>query len=72
MALSWYGVNIQATNGGVLLWKTTNGIPKTLKLLFGTDIIHIKYLYISEWDLHYVSPQNAMGYEYQQGIPTKI
>jgi len=56
MALGLYGVNVQVTNGGVLLWKTTNGIPKTLQLLFGTDIIHIKYYYISDCHLHYVSP----------------
>jgi hypothetical protein len=28
MELGLYGVNIQVTNGGVLLWKITNGIPK--------------------------------------------
>jgi len=56
MALSLYGVNIQVTIGGVLVWKTTNGIPKILQLLFGTDIIHIKYYYISGCHLHYVSP----------------
>lgn len=55
-----------------MFWKTTNGIQKTLQLLFGTDIIHIKYYYISDYHLHYVSPQNAVGHDYQQGIPTKI
>jgi hypothetical protein len=42
MTLGLYGVNIQVNNGGVLLWKTTNGIPKILKLLFDTDIIYTK------------------------------
>lgn len=56
MALGLYVVNTHVTNGGVLLWKTTNGIPKTLKLLFGADIIHIKYLYITDSHLRYVSP----------------
>lgn len=59
MALGLYRVNTQVTNGGVLLWKTTNGIPKTLKLLFSTDVIHIKYLYIS--DCHLCFPIKCNG-----------
>jgi hypothetical protein len=43
MGVALYGVNIWISNGGILFWKTTNGILKTLKLLFDTDIIHIKY-----------------------------